>query len=84
MFFFSVLANNRAGSQPDSARSLGRWSIAVSIINIIIGLIIFIVVIVWYVLAVASVYSEILEGFERNQTQLSVSIIIIQVGDIKQ
>jgi len=61
LLWFVVVGQGKADSEPDSARSLGKASIAFSIIGIVLGILIAIVLIVLYVVvgvSVATTYSD--------------------------
>jgi hypothetical protein len=82
---FPVVANSQASTQPESSRVLGKWSLGISVANIIIGIIGYTLLILWYTMAMLTMFRElaVIAADERNATLLSVSITIIHDSDLK-
>lgn len=58
VFTCTDVAHSRSGDRPESARSLGKSSMVLSIIGIVLGTLIIVAIIIYYVVVVAVVVTS--------------------------
>jgi hypothetical protein len=63
--------------QPESARTMGKWSIGISVANIVIGFIIIILIIVMYVAVVVETLNEISAAQNTTMSFVSIGLLML-------